>query len=175
MSTENSSKTEFKRDLVSRKKMASYSMGFFMNSFFMTAYNVLVFYYYEVELGLATVLVGLSFAIFAIWNMINDPLAGFLTDKPMRWSKKYGLRAPWIVSGSILTIISYYFLFVVPDVDIKSNPWPIFWYMVIITCLFDTFFSLYTTHYAGGFVNIFRSKEERRKGSTIVMLFVESF
>jgi Na+/melibiose symporter-like transporter len=103
--------------------------------------------------------------------MINDPLAGFLTDKPMRWSKKYGLRTPWIVSGCALTIISYYFLFVVPDVDIKSNPWPIFWYMVITTCLFDTFFSIYTTHYAGGFANIFRSKEERRKGSTIVMLF----
>ncbi len=58
-----------------------------------------------------------------------------------------------------------------PDVDIKSNPWPIFWYMVIATCLFDTFFSIYTTHYAGGFANIFRSKEERRKGSAIVMLF----
>jgi len=172
MSTETSSKTELKRDVVSRKKMASYSMGFFLNSFFMTAYNVLVFYYYEVEIGLATALVGLSFAIFALWNMINDPLAGFLTDKPMRWSKKYGLRTPWIIAGIILTIISYYFLFAVPDFgDVKSNPWPLFWYMVIITCLFDTFFSLYTTHYAGGFVNIFRSKEERRKGSTIVMLF----
>jgi len=171
MSTENSSKTELKRDVVSRKKMASYSMGFFMNSFFLTSYNVLVFYYYEVEIGLATALVGLSFAIFAIWNMINDPLAGFLTDKPMSWSKKYGLRTPWIISGCALTILSFYFLFAVPDVDIKSNPWPLFWYMVITTCIFDTFFSVYTTHYAGGFANIFRGKEERRKGSTIVMLF----
>jgi Na+/melibiose symporter-like transporter len=150
----------------------SYSMGFFLNSFFMTSYNVLVFYYYEVEIGLATALVGLSFAIFAVWNMINDPLTGYLTDKPMRWSKKYGLRTPWIISGVILTIISFYFLFALPDFgDVKSNPWPFFWYMVITTCLFDTFFSLYTTHYSGGFANIFRSKEERRKGSTIVMLF----
>ena len=160
MSKDNSPKTKLKKDVVSRKKMMSYSMGFFLNSFFMTSYNVLVFYYYEVEIGLATALVGLAFAIFAVWNMINDPLTGFLTDKPMRWSKKYGLRTPWIISGVILTIISYYFLFAVPDFgDVKSNPWPLFWYMVITTCLFDTFFSLYTTHYAGGFANIFRSKE----------------
>jgi melibiose permease len=172
MSTETSSKPELKRDVITKKKMASYSMGFFLNSFFMSAYNVLVFYYYEVEIGLATALVGLSFAIYAVWNMINDPLTGYLTDKPMRWSKKYGLRTPWIISGIILTIISYYFLFAVPDFgDVKSNPWPIFWYMVIVTCLFDTFFSLYTTHYAGGFANIFRSKKERRQGSTIVTLF----
>jgi len=90
----------------------------------------------------------------------------------MRWSKKYGLRTPWIVSGCALTILSFYFLFAVPDFgDVKSNPWPIFWYMVITTCIFDTFFSIYTTHYAGGFANIFRGKEERRKGSTIVMFF----
>ncbi|TFF89670.1 MAG: hypothetical protein EU548_06950 [Promethearchaeota archaeon] len=73
MSTDNSPKTIIKRDVVSRKKMASYSMGFFLNSFFLTSYNILVFYYYEVEIGLATALVGLAFAIFAVWNMINDP------------------------------------------------------------------------------------------------------
>ncbi|TFF89669.1 MAG: hypothetical protein EU548_06945 [Promethearchaeota archaeon] len=52
-------------------------------------------------------------------------LTGFLTDKPMRWSKKYGLRTPWIISGIILTIVSYYFLFAVPNFGgVKFNPWP---------------------------------------------------
>jgi len=171
MSNEKTTSKPFKPDKVSKKKMASYSLGFLLNSFFMASYNILVFYYYEVEIGLSTALVGLSFVIYAIWNMINDPLTGYLTDKPMPWSKKYGLRTPWIISGIILTLISFYFLFAVPDYgDVKSNPWPIFWYMVIVTCLFDTFFSLYTTHYAGGFANIFRSKEERRKASTMMGL-----
>jgi Na+/melibiose symporter-like transporter len=179
MSTETSSKPELKRDVITKKKMASYSMGFFLNSFFMSAYNVLVFYYYEVEIGLATALVGLSFAIYAVWNMINDPLTGYLTDKPMRWSKKYGLRTPWIISGIILTIISYYFLFAVPDFgDVKSNPWPIFWYMVIVTCLFDTFFSLYTTHYAGGLRKYFSFKKRastRKYYSDIIWFIRRSY
>jgi len=63
-------------------------------------------------------------------------------------------------------IISYYFLYAVPDLgDVKSDPWPLFWYMVIITCLYDTFFSIYQCHFLGGIGNIFRTEEQRRKGS----------
>ncbi len=171
MSTESTTAKPFKPDKVSKKKMASYGMGPFIQGLTWSSYDLLLLYYYEVELGLSIALVGLSFVIYAIWNMVNDPLVGFLTDKPMRWSKRFGLRTPWIIISGILLIISYYFLYAVPDVgDVKSNPWPLFWYMVIMTCIFDTFFSIYSSHYLGGFANIFRSKEERRRGSMIMGL-----
>ena len=166
MSTESTPTKPFKPDKVSKGKMMSYGMGPVIQTFTWASYDLLLLYYYEVELGLSIALVGLSFVIYAIWNMVNDPLVGFLTDKPMRWSKKYGLRTPWIIVSGILMIISYYFLYAVPDIgDVKSNPWPLFWYMVIVTCIFDMFFSIFTTHYLGGFANIFRTKEDRRKGS----------
>ncbi|MHA1526545.1 MAG: MFS transporter [Promethearchaeota archaeon] len=171
MSTESTTAKPFKPDKISRGKMASYGMGPFIQGLTWSSYDLLLLYYYEVELGLSIALVGLSFVIYAIWNMVNDPLVGFLTDKPMRWSKRFGLRTPWIIFSGILLIISYYFLYAVPDVgDVKSNPWPLFWYMVIMTCIFDTFFSIYSSHYLGGFANIFRTKEERRKGSMIMGL-----
>jgi len=129
--------------------------------------SILLFHYYEVELGLSVALVGLALIIFALWNMVNDPLIGFLTDKPMRWSKKYGLRMPWILFGGIMTTLFYVLLFMVPDVDVKKNPWPLFWYIVIITCSYDTFYSILTTHAYGGFTNIFRTEDDRRKGGTI--------
>ncbi|MFX0136032.1 MAG: MFS transporter [Candidatus Hodarchaeota archaeon] len=142
MSAESTTKKPFKPDKVSKGKMMSYGLAPFLANLTNASYNLLVFYYYEVELELSIALVGLSFVIFAISNMVNDPLTGFLTDKPMRWSKKYGLRTPWIVISRILMIISYYFLFAVPDLgDVKSNLWPLFWYMVMITCLYDTFVS----------------------------------
>ena len=47
-------------------KAASYSMCVFINAFIYVAYDFLVFYYYEVELGLAAAYVGISFVIFAI-------------------------------------------------------------------------------------------------------------
>ena len=166
MSDEGTTAKPFKPDKVSKGKMVSYGMAPFLANVSLASYNLLVLYYYNVELGLSIALVGLSFVIYAIWNMINDPLVGFLTDKPMRWSKKYGLRAPWIFVSGILLIASYYLLYAVPDVgDVKSNPWPLFWYMVIMTCVFDTFFSIFYCHYLGGFGNIFRNKDDRRKGS----------
>jgi len=166
MSTESTPTKPFKQDKVSKGKTMSYGMAPFLGNLTGTSYNILVFYYYEVELGLSIALVGLSFVIYAIWNMINDPLTGFLTDKPMRWSKRFGLRTPWIIVSGILMIISYYFLFAIPDLgDVKSNPWPLFWYMVLITCLYDTFFSIFQCHFMGGFGNIFRTEEQRRKGS----------
>ena len=162
-----------KMSSVSRKKIISFGVGGLLSQMVYASYQVLIFYYYEVELGLSSVLVGISFIIYAVWNMINDPLIGFLTDKPFRWSKKWGMRMPWVMFGGIFLIVSYYFLFAIPDQlrDARNNPWPLFWYMVIITCLVDTFYTIYTTHYFGGVGNIFRTKEERRKGSTLIQLF----
>ena len=157
----------WEEEKVSWGKRASYSMIWFIDYIAIAGISILIFRYYEVEIGLAAFYVGLALIIFAIWNMINDPLIGFLTDKPMRWSKKWGLRMPWILFGGILTILFYYLLFAVPEVDAKKDPWTVFWYLVIITCLYDTFYSILTTHAYGGFTNIFRTRDDRRKGGTI--------
>ncbi len=98
--------------------------------------------------------------------MVNDPLVGYLTDKPFRWTKKYGMRYPWIVIGVIPTLIFWFLLFTSPEADPK-NPWPVFWYLVIMTCLMDTFYSLYTTHLNASYTTHFRTDAERRKASVI--------
>ena len=159
--------TEWEDEKVPIKKRTSYSMIWFFDYIVIAGTAVLLFHYYEVELGLSTALVGLALIIFALWNMVNDPLIGFLTDKPMRWTNKWGLRMPWIIIGGVMTTLFYVLLFTVPDVDPKNDPWPLFWYIVIITCLYDTFYSILTAHAYGGFTNIFRTKDDRRKGGTI--------
>ena len=174
MSSETKTQTP-KKESSNKVKMGSFGFGLVTTQVMYVVYNYLIFYYYEVELGLATALVGLSFIIYAVWNMVNDPLLGFLTDKPRKWSKKYGLRFPWIVFAGILQIICLFFVFWIPDIgDPKSNPWPLFWYMVLITCLLDTFYSIFHSNYVGVFPNIFRTPELRRKGSTITTLYAIS-
>ncbi len=66
MSTESTTAKPFKPDKVSKGKTMSYGMAPFLGNLTSASYNLLVFYYYEVELGLSIVLVGLSFVIFAI-------------------------------------------------------------------------------------------------------------
>ncbi len=151
---------------VTTKKMISYSLGFLISAGTMGAFTSIIFYYYEVEVGLPVAILGLGFVIFAIWNMINDPLLGYLTDKPFRWTKKYGMRFPWIIFSAIPMIIFGVLLFLSPDAS-PSNVWIVFWYFVIISCLMDTFFSLYSIHLGAGYTTYFRTDTERRKSSVI--------
>ena len=162
---------ESERDLseweqVPTKKMLSYSLGVTITNTLGGAFAIFVFYYYEVEVGLPVVYLGIAFLIFAVWNMVNDPLLGYLTDKPFRWTKKYGMRFPWIIIGVIPTLVFWILLFISPDAD-PGNPWPVFLYFIVITCLFDLFYSLYTTHLNASYTVHFRTDAERRKASAI--------
>ena len=166
-----SEKTEFDSsewEQISLRKTLHYSFGYLLVFFMLAFFNTYVFYYYEVEIGLPVALLGLAFIIFALWNMINDPLIGYLTDRPFKWSKKYGFRAPWMIIGVVPYLICWYFLFAIPDSLVEnSDPWPIFWYFIIVSCLFDMFFSLFSTHINAGFTTYFRTDAERRRSSAI--------
>ncbi|MHA1688767.1 MAG: MFS transporter, partial [Promethearchaeota archaeon] len=81
-------------------------------------------FYYEVIVGLNISLIFLASSIFVVYNAVNDPLFGFLIDRNMRFTKKWGRRFPWIVIGIIPWCFSIYLLFSIPDIDVSINPWP---------------------------------------------------
>jgi len=148
------------------KKFISFAFGYLLVFFFIGQFNTYVFYYYEVEIGLPIVLLGLAFVIFALWNMINDPLLGYITDRPFMWTKRWGMRFPWILMGAIPMLICYLLLFAVPDIIVENpDPWPIFFYFIIVSCALDTFYSLYMIHINAGFTTHFRTDAERRRSS----------
>ncbi len=149
-------------------KMLSYSFGFLVYFSIYASISAVIFYYYEVEIGMPVLLLGLALAIYGLYNMFNDPILGYLTDRPFRWTRKWGMRFPWIMLGVFPTIIGYYFLIAVPENLItSSDPWPLFWYFLIMMCLIDTFFSIFNVHISGGAANHFRTEYERRKFATI--------
>ncbi|MHA1257104.1 MAG: hypothetical protein ACTSPS_16055, partial [Promethearchaeota archaeon] len=81
-------------EIASTSKMISYGLGYLVINALVSLGGL--FYFYEVEAGLPVFYVMLAIIIFAIWNMVNDPLLGYLTDRPLKWTPKYGLRAPWV-------------------------------------------------------------------------------
>ncbi len=127
-----------------------------------------VFYFYQIEIGVPVVMLGVAFTIFAIWNMINDPLLGYLTDRPFKFTKKWGMRFPWILIGGLPLCFIWILLFTVPEGFINQvDTLPVFIYFIVITCIFDTFHSLYIIHINAGFTNHFRTEFERNKSSFI--------
>jgi len=133
------------QEAASTKKMAFYAFGWVITAHLIVAFDSYIFYYYEVEVGLPVLLVSIAVVIFTLWTIIISPILGYLTDKPFKWSKKYGFRAPWIVVSAIPALLLYILVYIPPIIDVKSNPWPIFWYFVIISCIFEALCSLSST------------------------------
>ncbi len=149
----------------SKKVMASYSSGFFINEFIQGVLIFLLFFFYEVEIGLAAWMTGLGLIIYALWDAVNDPLLGYLSDRPFKFTKKWGRRFPWIIVGFIPMLVSFLLIFNPPNVSAQEQPWIIFGWLVFTLCLFDTFETIFTMNYFSLFPDKFRRDDERRNVS----------
>ncbi len=158
-------------EIASNWKMAAYGLGYVVINYLLGYGLANLFYFYEVEIGLPALYLSIAFILFAIWNMVNDPLLGYLTDKPKKWTRRWGLRAPWVVITTIPMLILFYVIWIPPQ---GMGAIIIFLWFILITCLFDTFFSIYNDHVYGGFTNQFPSEYERRRAFAIatILMFV---
>ncbi|MHA2075007.1 MAG: MFS transporter [Candidatus Hodarchaeales archaeon] len=153
--------------------MASYGTGKFVTEFFSQAFGVVVWFFYEDILGLAGFLAAFGFIMYSIWNAINDPLVGYLTEKPTPLSKKYGRRFPWIFICSILWVLSFALIFLAPSFVVENELFLLCW-MIFTTCLFDTLYSIFDVNYQSIFPDKFRNDKERNKAvgiATIIGVF----
>ena len=90
-------------EIASTGKMVSYAFGYIIINWLLSYGLQNLFYFYQVEVGMPVIWVGVASIIFALWNMVNDPLLGYLTDKPLKWTKKWQgksllIRQKWIVN-----------------------------------------------------------------------------
>ena len=146
----------------SKKSTASYSVGSLASEFVQGVLAFMLFYFYEAEVGLDSLLVGLALAIYAVWDAINDPLVGYLTDRPFKFTKKWGRRFPWMLIAYIPMLLSFILIFSPPSVNAQEQPMVIFGWLVFTTCLFDTLESIFTINYWSLFPDKFRLNDERR-------------
>jgi len=158
-------------------KMVMFSTGYFLNIFLMVAFNNYVWQFYEGELGLISIValwpiyMAIANAIYTIWSMLINPVMGYLTDRPFKWTKKRGFHTPWIIIGGIPTIILFFFLFTPPQVIGIESILPILIYYIIIVFLYDLSYSLLQTHSFGAFGAHFRGDKSRRKGGVLTQIF----
>ena len=128
-----------------------------------TPMSIFLYYYYEVILGLNGALIFIAMSIFMIWNAINDPLFSFIMDRNTRLTKRWGRRFPWMFIGIIPWCLTFYFIFAAPDIDGTTNPWPLFWYLIILLSLQDTFYVFIGINVGSVRPDLFRTEDERRK------------
>ncbi len=68
--------------------------------------------YYGDELGISLALVGLVLLVARLWDVVTDPLVGWLSD---RFGTPLGWRRPWILIGAPLLLLGVWKLFIPAD------------------------------------------------------------
>ena len=85
--------------------------------------------------GMRPVIAGSVLAVGKIWDAVNDPLVGMLSDRTKtRWGRRY----PWMFLTAIPFGLSYFLIWIVPGFE---NQWTLFAYYVVITTIFQIFFT----------------------------------
>ncbi|MBY8987289.1 MAG: MFS transporter [Candidatus Lokiarchaeota archaeon] len=140
----------------------SFSTSGFWSMFAWSVFGSYVFFFYEVAVGLPAIYIFLAMLLFTLWDAINDPLVGFLTDRIFKFTRKFGKRFPWIIIGILPANFVFVLLFLPPTYD-ASNPWVLFGWILFTTCLFDTVTTLCFVNVEALFPDKFRTDSARRK------------
>ncbi|MEH2385653.1 MAG: MFS transporter [Nostoc sp.] len=126
--------------------------------------NISVFYllfFFTNIAGIPAGLAGSILMIGKIWDGVNDPVIGFLSDKTK--SRRWGRRLPWMFYGAIPFGIFFFLQWIVPrfTANQSNNIWPLFWYYVVIGVLSQSFFTVVNLPYTAMTPELTQDYDER--------------
>ncbi|WP_375479174.1 MFS transporter [uncultured Nostoc sp.] len=126
--------------------------------------NISVFYlliFFTSVAGIPAGLAGTILMIGKIWDGVNDPLVGFLTDKTK--SRRWGRRLPWMFYGAIPFGIFFFLQWTVPQFSANQseNSWPLFWYYVAIGIVSQSFYTVVNLPYTAMTPELTQDYDER--------------
>lgn len=152
--------------LHSKKNQASYGATEIVTHLLDMVIAGIIIFFYEAEVGLNIWLITLAYSIYIIWDSLNDPLVGYMTDRPFKFTKKRGRRYPWMMMSYIPWLISFILIFAPPNAD---NQWVTFGWLVFTLCLYDFLESIFTVNFFALYPDKFRDKDERVSVSSFIV------
>lgn len=110
--------------------------------------------------GLSPGLAGSILMIGKIWDAVNDPIVGVLSD---RTKHKWGRRLPWMVWGAVPFGFFFFLQWIVPQfsADRATNQWGLFWYYIIVAVIFNTFYTIVNLPYTALTPELTQDYDER--------------
>jgi GPH family glycoside/pentoside/hexuronide:cation symporter len=111
--------------------------------------------------GIPAGLAGSVLLIGKIWDAVNDPFVGMLTDKTK--SRRWGRRLPWMLYGAIPFGIFFFLQWIVPQFssDRSTNIWALFWYYVVIGLISQVFYTVVNLPYTAMTPELSQDYDER--------------
>ncbi|MDX2272834.1 MAG: MFS transporter [Cyanobacteriota bacterium] len=130
--------------------------------------NILVFFllpFLTNVAGLSAGLAGSILALSKVWDAINDPIVGVLSD---RTQSRWGRRRPWILFGAIPFGLSFLAQWVVPFPD---QPGWLFAYYMLVAILFNSFYTAVNLPYTALTPQLTQDYDERTSLSNFRFAF----
>ncbi|PSN20006.1 MFS transporter [filamentous cyanobacterium CCP5] len=98
---------------------------------------------------------GLVLLIGKIWDAVNDPIVGYLSDRTQtRWGRRY----PWMIFGAIPFGLTFFLMWIVPEFLGGAG---LFWYYVLASVLFQVFFTVVNLPYTTLTAELTQDYDER--------------
>ncbi|MEL6458459.1 MAG: MFS transporter [Cyanobacteria bacterium J06621_15] len=131
--------------------------------------NISAFYllfFFTIVAGIPVGLAGSILMVGKIWDAINDPFVGVLTDRTE--SKRWGRRLPWLLYGAIPFGIFFFLQWIVPP---TANVWILFAYYVIIGVISQVFYTVVNLPYTAMTPELTQDYDERTSLNSIRFAF----
>ncbi|MFC1511243.1 MFS transporter [Candidatus Margulisiibacteriota bacterium] len=138
------------------RKLA-YSCGAIATAISFQAFSTYIVFFYVDVVKLPPYLAAIGMLIYGLWNAINDPLAGYISDHT---HSRWGRRIPYIALGAIPFGIAYFLLWIPPFTDFTQSAM-LFLYFVFFICLFDAFYTITVLNWSSLYPEMFPSLKER--------------
>jgi len=149
------------QSIATQNSPIAYGLGSLgMESLYIVFAGFYMFYYID-ELGLAVGMAAIINVIYGIWDAVDDPLVGFLSDNTRtRW----GRRRPWLLTGLPFYVGLLVLVYAVPKHFLQGNA--LFWYALVVFLLFEAARTVMSVNYAALFPELFQGLRERAHASS---------
>ncbi len=121
--------------------------------------------FYQDYLGLSARWIALASLIYAVWNAINDPLFGYITDNTR---SRFGRRIPYMRFTAPFLAFTFILVWFAPQ---KAEQHAIFWWMLISMLLYDTAYTIIGLVYSSLLPEVTESDSERNDLQISAALF----
>jgi GPH family glycoside/pentoside/hexuronide:cation symporter len=111
--------------------------------------------FYQDYLGLEARWIGIAAVIYAVWNAINDPLFGYITDNTR---SKRGRRIPYMRFTAPFLALTFILVWFAPP---QAGQQALFWWMLVTMLLYDTAYTIIGLVYSALLPEVTESDAER--------------
>lgn len=132
----------------------------------MFAMSTIMSIYFIAYVGISAAFVGIMFLAVRVFDAINDPIMGWISDNT---KSRWGKFRPWILVGTILNAIVLLFVFYKPDLAVDSISMLI--YITVFYMLWGVTYTLMDIPFWALIPALSDDQKERESTTTIVRLF----